>query len=106
MDRLNLRKRAEMQAGFAYMAGGMKPCEVLIELFTARNGSLAWNSTPDRGWLDHALAGVSVREVPGDHYSLLQSPHVRTLAAELVRNFARHEAVIGRQKRRSEAQPA
>ncbi len=106
VDRLNLRKRAEMQAGFAYMAGGMKPCEVLIELFTARNGSLAWNSTPDRGWLDHALAGVSVREVPGDHYSLLQSPHVRTLAAELVRNFARHEAVIGRQKRRSEAQPA
>jgi thioesterase domain-containing protein len=99
MKLLDQQKRAEMRAGLDYMANGIRPCEVLIELFTAQDGTMAWNSTRDRGWLDYAIAGVAVREVPGGHYSLLQTPHVRGLAAELNSNFDRHENLMNWRKR-------
>jgi amino acid adenylation domain-containing protein len=99
MELLDLQKRTEMLAGLDYMANGLRPCEVLIELFTAQDGTMAWNSMRDKGWLDYATAGVAVREVPGGHYSLLQTPHVRPLAAELNRNFDKHESLMNWRKR-------
>jgi thioesterase domain-containing protein len=35
---------------------------------------------------------VLVRQVPGDHYSMVREPHVRTLAAELRALFAAIDA--------------
>ncbi|MES1260902.1 MAG: amino acid adenylation domain-containing protein [Acidobacteriota bacterium] len=86
-DRLDERKRAEVAAALAYMTNELKPCDVLIELFTAKDGTMAWNSTLDRGWLAHAAAGIAVTEVSGGHYSLLQAPHVKGLAAEVARSL-------------------
>lgn len=38
---------------------------------------------PKMGWDKLAAGGVEVHEVPGDHLSLLKSPHVQTLARKL-----------------------
>jgi thioesterase domain-containing protein len=35
------------------------------------------------GWRRYAPSGVTVREIPGDHYSVLKQPHVRALSEEL-----------------------
>jgi thioesterase domain-containing protein len=106
MKLVDLQKRTEMRAGLDYMANGLRPCEVLIELFTAQDGTMAWNSERDRGWLDYAVAGVAVREIPGGHYSMLQTPHVRPLAAELSCNFHRHESLMNWRRRHSTAPSA
>ncbi|MFP2929420.1 alpha/beta fold hydrolase [Pyxidicoccus sp. 3LG] len=37
----------------------------------------------DRGWGDKVAQGAEIQEVPGDHYSLLQPPHVEVLAERL-----------------------
>ncbi|HEY0784050.1 MAG TPA: thioesterase domain-containing protein, partial [Thermoanaerobaculia bacterium] len=44
---------------------------------TASQGDLT------NGWRALAAAGVEVNDVPGDHYSVVREPHVRTLAARL-----------------------
>lgn len=35
------------------------------------------------GWRKLIMGGLEIRSVPGQHYNLLNEPHVRTLAAEL-----------------------
>lgn len=39
--------------------------------------------TPDLGWGKLAAGGVTIRETPGDHLSMIQEPHVQALAAQL-----------------------
>ena len=51
----------------------------------------------DLGWGALAAGGVAVRELPGDHYSILREPRVAALAAELTRCLAEQpEPVTGR----------
>jgi thioesterase domain-containing protein/acyl carrier protein len=47
--------------------------------------------TPDRGWGAYAAGGSEVLMVPGDHYSMLQEPHVRALAVGLRDHLDRYE---------------
>jgi thioesterase domain-containing protein len=45
-----------------------------------------WNEggrDPHLGWDGVAAGGVEVYEVPGDHFTLLEEPHVQILAAQL-----------------------
>jgi thioesterase domain-containing protein len=38
---------------------------------------------PTLGWERYAAGGVDVREIPGDHYSVLKQPHVLALSEQL-----------------------
>ncbi len=38
---------------------------------------------PDLGWGELAAGGLEIREVEGNHYSILREPHVKVLAAGL-----------------------
>ena len=45
-----------------------------------------------RGWGDKCAQGVEIQEVPGDHYGLLQLPHVQVLADRLTALLERAQA--------------
>ncbi|MFP2929406.1 thioesterase domain-containing protein, partial [Pyxidicoccus sp. 3LG] len=49
-----------------------------ITLLRASEG--VQNATPDRGWAALATGGLELREVPGNHYSVLRVPGVQVLA--------------------------
>jgi thioesterase domain-containing protein len=38
---------------------------------------------PELGWSEFAKGGIQAFDVPGDHHSLLQEPHIGVLAATL-----------------------
>jgi aspartate racemase len=54
-----------------------------VTLFQARLRSPRVYSDPQGGWGEAALGGVEVYEVPGDHTSVIEEPHVRVLAEKL-----------------------
>jgi amino acid adenylation domain-containing protein len=49
----------------------------------------------DLGWGDLVTGGVEVHVVPGDHYTMLQRPHVEALASRLRRCFESVEQMGG-----------
>ncbi len=53
-----------------------------ITLFWATE-RLAESSDPRLSWKELAGAGLEVREVPGDHLSMMREPHVQVLAQQL-----------------------
>ncbi len=56
-----------------------------ITLFRAQEQPPESPPERDMGWAALAQGGVDVRDVPGDHLSMLQEPHVRVLAEEMQR---------------------
>jgi aspartate racemase len=54
-----------------------------LTLFRAQETSVGSSSPPDRGWSRFAGGGLEIHEVPGDHISMLEEPHVRSLAERL-----------------------
>jgi len=52
-----------------------------IALFKAMDNSA--NGSQDYGWKAFAGSGVDARQIPGDHFSLMREPHVRSLAQRL-----------------------
>jgi thioesterase domain-containing protein len=70
-------------AGKAKRAKRIPNLELFVELFTAKHGTMAWNSGLDRGWLRYANAGLIAKEVSGDHYTFLRRPNVYKLAEHL-----------------------
>jgi amino acid adenylation domain-containing protein len=56
-----------------------KPCSVAAKVYVATQGH------PDRtrGWSGLAVSGLSIEDLPGDHYALLAEPAVERLAASL-----------------------
>jgi thioesterase domain-containing protein len=52
-----------------------------ITLLNARDRAL--EQDPTLGWGEVATGGMIVRTVPGNHYTMLQPPHVQTLAQQL-----------------------
>ena len=51
-------------------------------LFRARDSAAMFLVDPALGW-SGLIERLEIREVPGDHATLLAKPHVQTLAAEL-----------------------
>jgi thioesterase domain-containing protein/acyl carrier protein len=54
-----------------------------VVLFRAKDGLVKSSLDPLLGWKDLAAGGVEVREVPGDHLSILTEPYVRDLSDQL-----------------------
>jgi amino acid adenylation domain-containing protein len=59
-----------------------------VTLFRVRGLSLARSYDPEMGWGRLAQEGVTVRMVSGAHYNILEEPHVRMLAAQLLDSLA------------------
>jgi thioesterase domain-containing protein len=54
-----------------------------VELFRAAAHAGDPTRAADGGWSEWVPGGLAVCQVPGDHFSLLQDPHVLTLAERL-----------------------
>jgi thioesterase domain-containing protein len=73
--------RRNLRAVEAYRGGPLRAPAVLFRAAEAPpNGQ---DGPPDLGWGRLLGAGLEVREVPGDHYSILAAPGVETLAAAI-----------------------
>jgi thioesterase domain-containing protein/acyl carrier protein len=72
--------KTQMQAWRTYMA---KPYPGRISLFRSEELASDSDGQPDLGWAKLALNGVDVIDVPGDHLSMMEAPHVRYLADSL-----------------------
>jgi thioesterase domain-containing protein len=46
---------------------------------------------PDLGWQKYASQPVEIVSVPGDHVTMITSPNVQTLAAQLARRVVQKE---------------
>jgi thioesterase domain-containing protein len=55
-----------------------------LVLFRARDQILVLSDDPFLGWDNLTLGGIEVREIIGDHVSIVTEPYVANLAAELV----------------------
>ncbi len=71
-------RRSNIRAGVAYTPGSL---DAPLVLFRAR-GREEEGLAADYGWGRHA-SHVVVREVPGDHATMMRPPHVEGLAREL-----------------------
>ncbi|CAM4377416.1 Alpha/beta fold hydrolase [Myxococcus xanthus] len=85
--------RANLRALAAYRPGPVR-CPVL--LLRAKDAQRSRAVEPSHGWARWGLSGLTVEDVPGDHYSVLREPQVETLARRLVEHVGaatgRHEA--------------
>ena len=81
---------ANMRVASSYKA---QPYPGRVTLFRAADSWEESGRGPYLGWDHVAVGGVEVHEVPGDHVTLLEEPHVRVLAARLKTCLADHEQV-------------
>jgi thioesterase domain-containing protein len=81
---------ANMRVSSSYKA---QPYPGRVTLFRAADSWEESGRGPYLGWDHVAVGGVEVHEVPGDHVTLLEEPHVRVLAARLKTCLAKHEQV-------------
>jgi thioesterase domain-containing protein len=70
-----------------------------ITLFRAQERAVDSVSCPDRGWGDLASDGVKIIDVPGNHLTMLERPHVQALAAALQRCLDQFYATARRDDR-------
>jgi thioesterase domain-containing protein/SAM-dependent methyltransferase/acyl carrier protein len=73
---------------FKINVGAMKsyrprPYRGRVTLFSAQDKPVANSYDPTLGWSNLATAGVDLHDIPGDHYSIVREPHVKTLAERL-----------------------
>jgi iturin family lipopeptide synthetase A len=54
-----------------------------IALFRAKRAYDGYEYAPDRGWTELASNGLEIEDVPGEHGTMFQPPHVMTLAQKL-----------------------
>ncbi len=54
-----------------------------LTLFRAGEQQTGFNPDPFSGWKGMAARGLEVHDVPGNHLTMLQEPHVRVLAKKL-----------------------
>jgi len=61
-----------------------------ITLFVATKSleSETFQVPPGLGWLDLAVGGLEIHEIPGDHMNILQEPYVQVLAEKLQSSIA------------------
>lgn len=61
-------------------------------------GELEWSDDEQNGWGDVVLGGFEVIDVPGTHTSLVEEPHVRTLAQSMRTVLDRTLRVLHRER--------
>jgi len=79
-ERLFQVYKANMRASRRYAP---KPYPGRVSLFRADARSVEDNEALAAGWSDLAAGGVEVFEAPGNHYTMVIEPNVRTLAERL-----------------------
>jgi thioesterase domain-containing protein len=77
---------ANMRAAREYRP---RPYPGRVLLVRAADGDRLAGAGPTAGWGELARGGVEVVEVPGDHWTLVEPPHVALLARELERRLGR-----------------
>jgi amino acid adenylation domain-containing protein len=80
---IELDKGNEVDAAVNYMRRDLRPCRVPLRIVVSRYGSRLAPRAPDRGWSRFAGAGFEICEIAGDHFSIVQEPHVGALGAQL-----------------------
>jgi thioesterase domain-containing protein len=80
---------AHIDAALAYHR---KPYPGCITLFRAAEQPVGCIPNPTNGWERLALGGVEVVHVPGEHATIIEEPHVATLARRLREVLASTEA--------------
>ncbi len=78
--RLFARFRSNVRAMERYTA---RACSGRLVLFKAGEGLAKASEAPDLGWGELAEGGLEIREIGGNHYSILRDPYVEELAAGL-----------------------
>lgn len=72
--------RSSYRAALRYQAPAS---DVRVTLFRARDRNVVATRDPLLGWGPLAAGGVEVHEVPGQHHTMTEPPHVHELAATL-----------------------
>jgi aspartate racemase len=67
-----------------------------VTLFRARTRPLFGLHGRDLGWAALAGQGLDIVEIPGNHESILQDPHVRVLAERLMEYLQKARSTSGR----------
>jgi len=65
---------------FAFSNYVFEPYHVKIDLFMANTRLYFVDDGKFLGWKDHALDGIIVHKIPGDHEKIFQSPNDAILA--------------------------
>jgi thioesterase domain-containing protein len=73
---LRVRVEVSLLLARAFSSYAPRPLDVRAALLATAGGAAA----QEAAWRDLAAGGLNARVVPGDHYTLLRSPHVETLA--------------------------
>jgi thioesterase domain-containing protein/acyl carrier protein len=87
-ERISLRPPAAMvDIEHARLLAGRRyrpqPYVGRVKLFRPRDRGTRYDLPADLGWSELISGGLEIIEVPGDHYTMLKSPNVKTLADEL-----------------------
>uniref|UniRef100_UPI001F07D8A0 thioesterase domain-containing protein n=1 Tax=Myxococcus vastator TaxID=2709664 RepID=UPI001F07D8A0 len=90
--------RANLRALASYRPGPVR-CPVL--LLRAKDAQRSQAVEPSHGWARWVPSGLTMEDVPGDHYSALHPPHVETLARRLAEHV---DAAAGRREAMEELQ--
>ena len=77
----------------AWRAYEAHPFPGRVVLFRAAEQARPVDATPDLGWARLALGGVEIREVPGDHLSMIHDPHVQILAEQIAQSIEQNLSV-------------
>ncbi len=78
-DLLSVHMRAMRQ----YQPRAYHGSEVVF--FRATEHDVLYPPNPERGWVDFAAEGIAIYDVPGNHISMNQAPHVQAMAKKLRR---------------------
>ena len=84
-EREKLLRQAHVQAIMAYEPGVFPG---RLTLFRVRTLALSHWDDPEMGWGTLAAGGLDVRQIPGAHYNILESPHVEHLSQQLMECIA------------------
>jgi thioesterase domain-containing protein len=90
VDQERLRSRFAVFRTNMLMAEAYRPepCSVAAKIYAAAQGH------PDRtrGWSALTAGGLTVEDLPGDHYALLAEPAVERLVTSLAREISKSSA--------------
>lgn len=72
----------------------LSPYDGPVVLFKAELNHLPDSPEGDLGWGRLARGGLTIHEIPGTHFQLLQEPNVRLLAAALESHLGEHDTAL------------
>jgi len=83
--------KSNMQAARSYLP---RASRIKVTLFKANEPSTGSAGDTAADWEGLALDGVDVREIPGDHFTMMREPHVRVLAEQLNECLQQQQTVL------------